>query len=128
MKGLQMILFLWSMAMPATSCIRYEDEGLYTDVHVTAVPPEGISMDRFQATMIFQDINSLRETSTSDFIDGRLEIQLLKGVYRLSVAEGGGIRYTEENGQAGFREVTVSNTPVELLDNTEALTVELILK
>ena len=57
-----------------------------------------------------------------------LEIQLLKGVYRLSIAEGGGIKYTEGNGHAGFREVTISNTPVELLDNTEVLTVELILK
>ncbi len=126
MKGLDIILILLT-AMTGISCTREADD-LYTYVAITVAPPEGVGMDRFQATMIFQDINSLRETSTSDFIDGRLEIQLLKGVYRLSIAEGGGIKYTEGNGHAGFREVTISNTPVELLDNTEVLTVELILK
>lgn len=117
-----------SAMIALSSCIKEDAPELFTDVTVTVVPPEGIRMKRFQGTMTFLNINSLMETSSSDFSDGTLEIRLLKGVYRIGIAEGGGIRYEDSQGNTGFREVTTNSTPVNMTGNTESVEVGLILK
>ena len=109
------------------SCVKKETDSLFTQVTLTVVPPENIRMERFQATMTFENINTRKRTSTSDFHDSVLEIRLQQGVYRLSIAEGGGMTYTAD-GKTLFSEVVVDNTPVNLLDKTMPVTVGLILK
>ena len=80
-----------AVALAAPSCVGKDDEELFTQVEVTVCPPEGVVMERFQATMVFENVNTRQRTSTSDFTEGVLDIRLLRGLYRLSIAEGGGI-------------------------------------
>lgn len=121
------LIIALSCCIGFVSCVEKETDALFTQITLTVVPPENIRMERFQATMIFENINTRQRTSTSDFHDGVLDIRLLQGVYRLSIAEGGGMTYVAE-GKTLFSEVVIDNTPVNLLERTMPVSVDLILK
>lgn len=114
-------------AVAALSCVGKDDAGIFTQVEVTVCPPAGVVMERFQATMVFENVNTRQRISTSDFTDGVLEIRLLRGLYRLSIAEGGGMTYTED-GSSRFGYVTVDSSPVDLTAENARVDVSLILK
>ena len=116
-----------AVALAAPSCAGKDDEELFTQGEVTVCPPEGVVMERFQATMVFENVNTRQRTSTSDFTEGVLDIRLLRGLYRLSIAEGGGMTYTED-GTTRFGYVTVDSSPVDLTAENARVDVSLILK
>ena len=45
-----------AVALAAPSCVGKDDEELFTQVEVTVCPPEGVVMERFQATMVFENV------------------------------------------------------------------------
>ena len=121
------MVWMLAAALAALSCVGKDDAGLFTQVEVTVLPPAGVAMERFQATMVFENVNTRQRTSTSDFTDGVLEIRLLRGLYRLSIAEGGGMTYTE-GGTTRFGYVTVDSSPVDLTAENARVGVNLILQ
>ncbi len=124
-KMIQYIL-LAIAASTLLSCSK--DDKIFTDTKITVSPPEGVEMLRFQATMSFLNINTLQTVSSSDFENGVLHIRLLKGVYRLSLEEGGGILTRDISGKTVFREAVIDGTPEELTEDSETAVVKLILK
>ena len=124
-KMIQSIL-LAIAASTLLSCSK--DDKIFTDTKITVSPPEGVEMLRFQATMSFLNINTLQTVSSSDFENGVLHIRLLKGVYRLSLEEGGGILTRDISGKTVFREAVIDGTPEELTEDSETAVVKLILK
>lgn len=124
-KMIQYIL-LATAASTLLSCSK--DDKIFTDTKITVSPPEGVEMLRFQATMSFLNINTLQTVSSSDFENGVLHIRLLKGVYRLSLEEGGGILTRDSSGKTVFREAVIDGTPEELTEDSETAVVKLILK
>ena len=124
-KMIQYIL-LAIAASTLLSCSK--DDKIFTDTKITVSPPEGVEMLRFQATMSFLNINTLQTVSSSDFENGVLHIRLLKGVYRLSLEEGGGILTRDSSGKTVFREAVIDGTPEELTEDSETAVVKLILK
>lgn len=121
-------LYLLLLALLSAACVEKDTEPLFTRLTLEVEPPRGIEMLRFQATMVFENINTRQRISTSDFIDGKLRIRLLKGLYRLSINEGGGMTYTDSDGQRRFGEVVIDNAPLTLVGDTSEATVDLILK
>lgn len=127
-------IYIAVVALSVTVCgaactTQDEREELFTDAVVTVVPPQGVEMVRFQATMEFENINTRQRISTSDFVDGVLHIRLLRGLYRLSIAEGGGMSYRAEGEQkAQFGYVTVDTSPVTVTSLRDTVAVSLILK
>ena len=116
-----------ALALLAAACSK-EEEPLFSEAVVRVRPPQGVEMVRFQATMVFENINTRQRISTSDFADGVLHLRLLRGLYRLSIAEGGGMSYrTEAAGDAQFAYVTVGNDPVQVISLRDTVDVELIL-
>ena len=117
------------LAIAASSLLSCsKDDKIFTDTKITVSPPEGVEMLRFQATMSFLNINTLQTVSSSDFENGVLHIRLLKGVYRLSLEEGGGILTRDSSGKTVFREAVIDGTPEELTEDSETAVVKLILK
>ena len=117
------------LAIAASSLLSCsKDDKIFTDTKITVSPPEGVEMLRFQATMSFLNINTLQTVSSSDFENGVLHIRLLKGVYRLSLEEGGGILTRDISGKTVFREAVIDGTPEELTEDSETAVVKLILK
>ncbi len=121
-------IYLLLLALLPLACVEKDTEPLFTEVTITVQPPEGIEMVRFQATMVFENINTRQKVSTSDFINGRLEVRLLKGLYRLSINEGGGMTYYDAEGRHRFSEVVVDNTPMKFVADSNAATIDLIFK
>ena len=125
-KTMIQYILLAIAASTLLSCSK--DDKIFTDTKITVSPPEGVEMLRFQATMSFLNINTLQTVSSSDFENGVLHIRLLKGVYRLSLEEGGGILTRDISGKTVFREAVIDGTPEELTEDSETAVVKLILK
>lgn len=130
MRLRKIYIALAALALSAAACTTQEErEELFTDAVVTVVPPQGVEMVRFQATMEFENINTRQRISTSDFVDGVLHIRLLRGLYRLSIAEGGGMSYRAEGEEkTRFGYVTVDTSPVTVTSLRDTVAVSLILK
>ncbi len=116
------------LALLSVACVEKDTDSLFTRLTLTVRPPQGLEMRRFQATMVFENINTRQRISTSDFVDGQLDIRLMKGIYRLSINEGGGLAYTDENGNYRFSEVVISNDPLTFASDRSEAAVDLILK
>ncbi len=121
-------LCILMLALLSVACVEKDTDSLFTQLTLTVRPPQGIEMRRFQATMVFENINTRQRTSTSDFENGQLNIRLMKGLYRLSINEGGGLAYTDEKGDYRFSEVVISNDPLTFVADHSEATVDLILK
>lgn len=124
----KMIQYILLAISASTLLFCSKDDKIFTDTKITVSPPEGVEMLRFQATMSFLNINTLQTVSSSDFENGVLHIRLLKGVYRLSLEEGGGILTRDSSGKTVFREAVIDGTPEELTEDSETAVVKLILK
>lgn len=90
-----LILTTLLATLALTACHQTEDD-IFTTADITLSGGDTIQIERVQATARFTDLNAKRTTSSADFEDATLRVQLLRSSYSVTVE--GIVRYRNRQG------------------------------
>ena len=120
MKKLLYMMVVGVMLMSLTACHADEDQ-LFTTAAITLTGGDDIHIERMQGTVTLTNLNTKEHVSTADFDGCTATVNLLRGVYQVSV--DGQVRYRDgkgithvDNFRASQDQVSIANGSMVMVE------------
>ncbi len=110
MKKILIILIL-GVIMVLSSCHPDNDDYM-TQAFINLDTSDTLTIERVQAMAQITNLNTRHIVTTSDFTEGTVQIELLRGAYQISIE--GVMRYSDQQGEYHVRSFRAISDYVEL--------------
>ena len=115
MKKLLYMMVVGVMLMSLTACHADEDQ-LFTTAAITLTGSDTIYVDRIQGTITLTNLNTKERVTTADFDGCTATVNLLRGVYQVSV--DGQVRYRDGKGITHVDNFRASQDQVSIVNGS----------
>ncbi|WP_024990305.1 hypothetical protein [Segatella albensis] len=115
MKSFLYIIVVGVMMMGLTACHADEDQ-LFTTAAITLTGSDTIYVDRIQGTITLTNLNTKERVTTADFDGCTATVNLLRGVYQVSV--DGQVKYRDGRGITHIDNFRASQDQVSIVGSS----------
>ena len=110
-----LITLIVALASLMVSCHKEEND-IFSTAYITLRTPDSASITNIQAQAVVVNVNTRQTTTSSQFRDSRLEVELLRGAYSVTIE--GVVTVSDGIGNERIRQFRAQSDYVDLSHKT----------